>query len=298
MKTIGAIEVGGTKTVCAIVSPDGRLLSRTEFPTESPAGTFEKTVRFLEAESAQAGGLDGIGVGNFGPINIRRESAAYGTLGATPKSGWASSNVLAELRKHTRVPVNIDTDVNAALLGETTWGAGKNLDDVVYVTVGTGIGAGVLSGGRLLNGQNHPEIGHLFLPRMEDDREFAGTCPFHQGRCAEGLAAGPAIAARWSADGATLPASHPAWDLEARYLAVLCANLVLTVSPQRIILGGGVMHQQHLFPLIREHLMESLGGYVDLSQLSDSLDEFVVPPALGDDSGVLGASVIGAQACV
>ena len=292
MNPIGAIEVGGTKTVCAIVTRDGELLARTQFPTASPTATFNQAVDFLSAESAKLGELSGIGVANFGPINVCRSSPEYGTLGATPKPGWAGSSVLGELQSLTALPIDIDTDVNGALLGESAWGAARGLDNVVYVTVGTGIGAGVMVGGQLLQGASHPEIGHLLLPRMEDDRDFAGTCPYHQGRCAEGLAAGPAMAARWTSDAAALPPSHAAWDLEARYLAVLCANLVLTVSPQRIILGGGVMHQQQLFPLIRERLTEYLAGYVDLSVFSKTMQDFIVAPALGDDAGVLGASRI------
>lgn len=293
MNPIGAIEVGGTKTVCAIVTRDGELLARTQFPTASPTATFRQAIDFLIAESSGLGELRRIGVANFGPINVLKASEDYGTLGATPKPGWSGSSVLRELQSLTDLPVNIDTDVNGALLGEAAWGAARGLDNVIYMTVGTGIGAGILAGGRLLQGTSHPEIGHLFLPRMDDDRNFAGTCPYHEGRCAEGLAAGPAISARWSCDAAALPGDHVAWDLEARYLAVLCVNLVLTVSPQRIILGGGVMHQQQLFPLVREYLTEYLAGYVDLSSLSSSLEDFIVSPGLGDNAGVLGASLIG-----
>ena len=295
MNPIGAIEVGGTKTVCAIVTRDGQLLARTQFPTASPAATFRQAMDFLSAESAQHGKLSGIGIANFGPINVCEASIDYGTLGETPKPGWAGSSVLRELHSLTDLPIDIDTDVNGALLGEAAWGAARGLQNAVYVTVGTGIGAGMLVGGRLLQGTSHPEIGHLFLPRMDDDHNFAGTCPYHQGRCAEGLAAGPAISARWSRDAATLPEAHAAWDLEARYLAILCVNLVLTVAPERIILGGGVMHQQQLFPLIRERLVEYLAGYVDLPSGSLSMEDFIVSPGLGDDAGVLGASRIAAR---
>jgi len=201
-----------------------------------------------------------------------------------------------EIAKFFDVPIAIDTDVNCALIGELNWGAGRGLKDLVYITVGTGIGGGILSNGQLVKGQSHPDFGHMFIPTHHGDEGFAGVCPFHQSRCAEGLASGPAMAKRWGVKSVDLNDDHPAWALEAQYIAVLCMNVMLSTAPQKMILGGGVMQHVPLIEKIRGRLRPCLNGYIDLSDWSESLDDFIVPAALGGDSGVLGASAIAAAA--
>lgn len=292
MKIFGAIETGGTKTVCAIGSIDGELLAETQFPTRTPEQTFAKAAEFLHRESDGSGGLACIGVGTFGPVDINRGSGNYGRILNTPKPGWSNVDIVGELSRHFNTPVAVDTDVNCALLGEVRWGAGTGFEDVVYLTIGTGIGGGVLSGGHLITGHSHPEIGHMLIPIDDQDREFAGSCPVHGAHCAEGLASGQAVTLRWGVESRNLPATHRAWDLEARYLATLCLNLFLCVAPRRIILGGGVMHQQQLFARIRRHFHKLLNGYIDVSSWCESLDDLIVSIALNGNAGVLGACLI------
>lgn len=297
MKVLGAIELGGTKTVCALVTAEGQLLEKTQFPTLDPCQTFGKAIEFLRGQSKPGEPVRAVGVGSFGPIDRNPASKNYGQIGTTTKKGWSEANILQEIAGHIRVPVSIDTDVNCALLAEAKWGAGKNCDDVVYATIGTGIGAAFLSGGRLVNGQLHPEIGHMLIPAQVNDRDFGGSCPFHGSRCVEGQAAGPAITQRWGTDAERLSDSHPAWELEAKYLAVLCTNLFLAVAPQKIILGGGVMKRKHLFGLVRSEMRECLNGYINLDDWNKSLNDLIVPVALCGNAGVLGASIIAAGHC-
>ena len=294
MDVVGAIEAGGTKFVCGVVTPDGKLLARTQFPTTTPKENYAQAVGFLSAEAGRVGALRAIGVGHFGPLVVDRDSPDYGALLSTPKTDWSGVHVPAEIARHTGVPVAIDTDVNCAALAEAQWGAGKGRDALVYVTVGTGIGAGILCDGKLLYGVAHPEVGHMFLPVAPEDEGFEGSCPFHGAHCAEGLASGPAILKRWGTPGSELPRDHPAWAIEAYYLATLCLNLALISSPARIILGGGVMERAFLYPMVRERLATQLNAYAD--RLAGGVDEFVVSPGLGKDAGVLGAAAIAAEA--
>jgi fructokinase len=240
-------------------------------------------------------GIKAIGVGSFGPVDLQPESPHYGYITTTPKPGWQYANLAGPLREAFGVPVGFDTDVNAAALGEGRWGAAQGLDTFVYFTVGTGIGGGAMVNGKLLHGVLHPEMGHMILPREAQRDPFAGACPFH-GSCLEGLAAGPAIEKRWGVRGETLPADHPAWTLEAHYLALGVVNVISILSPQRVILGGGVMSQQQLFPLIRAEVQCLLSGYLKAPQISEKIDEYIVPPALGDRAGVLGAIALAQEA--
>ncbi len=276
----GAIEAGGTKFVCAIgTGPnDVRVLER--FPTTTPEETLGRVIDFFQRHPEPIAAL---GVGSFGPVDPNPSSPTYGYITTTPKPGWAHIDVAGTLHRALNVPVAFDTDVNAAALGEHRWGAGRGLHTFVYLTIGTGIGGGIIAGGRRHHGHQHPEIGHLLIPRLpEDDRP--GCCPFH-GDCLEGLASGPALQARWGRPAPELPPDHVAWEQEARYLAMGLVNLILTLSPQRLILGGGVMQQMHLFPRIRQYVVHYLNGYVSLP----NPDTFIVPPMLGDRAGVLGA---------
>ena len=292
MALYGAIEAGGTKFVCAIGTSARDLTAQARIPTTRPQETLGQCLAFFRSQPK----IDALGVGCFGPLELRRGAPHYGHVTTTPKLGWANTDIVGPLREALSVPIGFDTDVNAAVLGESRWGAAQNLDTAIYITIGTGIGGGALVGGRLAHGLVHPEMGHLLLPREPDDLAFAGQCSFHGGRCWEGLASGPALERRWGEPAETLPPEHPAWDLEARYIASALTSLVLVLSPERLILGGGVMQQSALFPLIRHHLTRSLAGYVQAAQLNQGLDEYVVPPLLGAQSGIAGALALAEHA--
>lgn len=283
-RLFGAIEAGGTKIVCAIADESGVLQAEARFPTEDPAATLAQVCAFLAQHRAH---LRAIGVACFGPLVLDRRSPHYGFIAATPKPGWSHVEVAGLLAREFACPVGFDTDVNAAALAEHRWGAGRGADSLLYLTIGTGIGGGVLIAGAPLHGLMHPEIGHIHPRRHPLDQGFAGVCPFH-GDCLEGLASGPAILARTGSELRHLDGTHLQWALEADYLGQLCAQMVLTVSPQRIVIGGGVMEQVRLFPLVRERLLHWLGGYIDRVEILEQVDRYVVPPALGARAGVLG----------
>ena len=287
-RLFGGVEGGGTKFVCVIGRGPDEILAEARIPTTSPEATLSQTVDFFRAESARRGSLAAVGVGSFGPVDLREGSATWGFITTTPKAGWAHTDVAGRLMKGLGVPVAFDTDVNAAAIGEARWGAAQGLDTFAYLTVGTGIGGGGLSGGQPMHGLVHPEIGHMLLPHDRSLDPFPGVCPFHAG-CLEGLASGPALLARWGQPAENLPEGHPAWPLEARYLALAVANLVCTLSPQRIVLGGGVMEQTQLFPLIRKEVVALLNGYIRAAEILDGIDTYLVPPGLGNRSGRLGA---------
>ena len=279
MTTYGGVEAGGTKWVCGIGSGPDDLHAVETFPTTTPAETLERTAEFF----AQNGGVSAVGVGSFGPIDLRA-----GRVTTTPKRGWANTEVVSVLHDALGVPVAFDTDVNAAALGEGRWGAAVGLDTFCYFTVGTGIGGGVMAGGRLVHGLIHPEVGHMLIPHDRARDPFPGSCPYH-GDCFEGLAAGSAIERRWGKPGEELGDRSEVWELEAEYLALGVVNVICVMSPQRVILGGGVMKQPSLLPLVRARTRELLAGYVGAPELSDGLDDYIVGPALGDRAGVLGA---------
>jgi len=281
----GAIEAGGTKFVCAVGTGPEDIHAVERIPATSPHETLGRCINFFRSQPK----IEALGIGCFGPIELDRRSPAYGHVTTTPKAGWQHTDVVGPLGEALGVSVGWDTDVNGAALGEARWGAARGLDTAVYVTIGTGIGGGALSGGRLAHGLVHPEMGHLLLPIEPDDLGFAGACPFHGARCWEGVASGPAIEKRWGRRAETLEADHPAWDMEARYIASGLATLVLVLSPQRLILGGGVMEAGHLFPMVRKHLQTALAGYVQAEALLSGIDDYVVPPALGTRAGIVGA---------
>lgn len=290
----GAIEAGGTKTVCAVGRDDGELLETARIATTDPHTTLSQAVAFLHAAQARHGALTAIGIASFGPLQLDPGDSRFGHVLQTPKAGWSGADLLAPFRAGFGLPVALDTDVNGAALAEWRWGAGQGLDSLVYVTVGTGIGGGVLIAGQPLHGLMHAELGHLRPQRHRDD-EFPGACPFHQ-NCFEGLASGTAIQARWRQSLQELAPDHPAWEIEADYLGQLCAQIALALSPRRIIMGGGVMQQQALFPPLRRRLRHWLGGYVEALASDAALERFVVPPALADRSGVLGALALAVAA--
>ncbi|MDI3257141.1 MAG: ROK family protein [Kyrpidia sp.] len=285
----GTVEAGGTKFVCGIGNEDGRILDQITVPTTVPEETLDAVFAYFRNKPIQS-----LGVGCFGPLDLDPRSPSYGSITGTPKIAWRYCNILAELRGRFPVPVALDTDVNAAVLAEARWGAGRGLHTCLYLTVGTGIGGGALVEGRILHGLMHPEMGHVIVRKQAGDL-FPGVCPTH-GDCLEGLASGPAIERRWGRRGADLPPDHRAWELEADYLAQGLVNYVYALSPQRIILGGGVMRQAQLFPLIRRRVLELLGGYIDRPEILADMDHYIAPPALGSLSGLCGGLVLAMKA--
>jgi fructokinase len=281
MVRCGGIEAGGTKFVCGVGTGAGDL-DLVELPTTTPEETIPGVAEFFAARQP----LDAIGIGSFGPIDPNPESPAFGWITSTPKTAWRNFDFAGAIRKALGVQVAFDTDVNAAALGEFRWGAAQGLDTFIYVTAGTGLGGGGMMNGRLLHGRTHPEMGHLRVPHDRQRDPFPGNCPYH-GDCLEGLAAAPAIEARWGQPGHLLPAGHPAWELEAEYLALGISSWIFTLSPQRIILGGGIMSREELLPLIRVKVAALLNGYVDAPE--------IVPPRLGARAGVLGAIALAQQ---
>ena len=284
---VGAVEAGGTKVLCAIGTGPEDVRAEVRVPTTTPAETLAAVVRFFRDAGAAQGAIAALGVGSFGPIDLRTGSPTFGFITSTPKPGWAQTDVAGELRRALGVPVGFDTDVNAAALGEWRWGAAQGLESVLYLTVGTGIGGGALVRGEPVHGLVHPEMGHLRVPHDQAADPFPGACPFHND-CLEGLASGPAMAARWGQAAETLAPDHPGWALEARYLALALHNYVCTLSPQRIVVGGGVAAAAPLLPLVRRELRGLLNGYIRAREVQDELDRYVVPPGLGGRSGVLG----------
>lgn len=284
----GAVEAGGTKFVCLIGSGPENIVAQERIETESPAITIPKVVDFFSRQLQEHGPLEGIGIGSFGPVDPEPSSPRFGYITTTPKPGWANTDLVGPLRETFQVPVAFDTDVNAAAVGEHRWGAAQGLKTFIYITIGTGIGGGGLVEGRLMHGLIHPEMGHLRLPRDPRVDPFEGTCPFHRD-CWEGLAAGPALEARWGKPAEELPQDHPAWDLEAEYVALALNNIICTLSPQRIVLGGGVMHQPWLLPAIRERVLELLAGYVQAREITAQIDQYIVAPGLGQKAGAYGA---------
>jgi fructokinase len=293
-RLFGAVEAGGTKFVCALANERGEILDQRRFPTADPSSTLAVMHGFLHAGAQAHGPLAAIGVACFGPVELDQRSVRYGHIGRTPKAGWSGTDVAGALAREFPCPIGFNTDVNAAALAEHRWGAARDVKNLVYLTIGTGIGGGVIVDGTLVHGLMHPEIGHIH-PRRHDLDSFGGVCPFH-GDCLEGLASGPAILARSGASLQQLDDSHPQWQIEADYLGQLCAQLILTVSPQRIVMGGGVMNQAALLPLLRARVLHWLGGYIDRSEVLNAMHRYVVAPELGENVGVLGALVLAMDA--
>ena len=289
MSCFGGIEAGGTKFNCIIGESPQKILAECKIETQEPEPTLEKIVEFFETQSSDLKiKIESIGLGTFGPLDLRPDSKNYGSITSSPKTSWQGINILKILGERLKLPVHLDTDVNAAAFGEWLWGAGKNLENLVYFTIGTGIGGGAIVEGKPIHGMLHPEMGHIFLKHDWRTDPFPGNCPYHQD-CFEGLASGPAIKARWRIDGEGLPDDHPAWSIETNYIAQALQAVILILSPSRIILGGGVMQRLHLFPIIRQELSILLNGYVQTNEILRGLDHYIVPPELGQKAGVLGA---------
>jgi fructokinase len=291
---LAGVELGGTKCICILGSGPERIRAQVELPTRAPQLTLAAIEAVLDGWRAQGWHFSALGLAAFGPLNLRRDSPRFGWMARTVKAGWSDTELLGRMARRYQIPTGLDTDVNAAARAEGRWGGAQGLADYVYVTVGTGIGAGVISNGLPVAGANHPEVGHIRIVRMPGDH-FAGVCPFH-GDCLEGLAAGPAIAARSHREPGALSPQDPTWEPIAHALAQLCQTLVLTTGPRRIFLGGGVMvGQPQLFALIRPRLQASLNGYIATEETAAGIDGFIVPSALGPRVGPLGALAVAAD---
>ena len=286
MRFYGALEGGGTKMVLAIVNEEGRIQEKISMPTRTPAETMPDMIDFFRRFS-----IEGLGIGCFGPLDLNPYSPAYGSITATPKLAWRNYPLVTEFQKALDIPVRLDTDVNGAALAEVLLGAAKGLESCLYVTVGTGIGGGLIVHEKPVHGLTHPEIGHMLVSPLPEDPLPGGICPYH-GHCLEGMASGPAIEKRWGISAKELPEDHPAWELESAYLAQLCANAMLSFSPEKIILGGGVMQQKFLFQKIRSKTIEILHGYVVHPVFDSGLRDYIVEPGLGTESGILGAYLL------
>jgi fructokinase len=285
---LGAIEAGGTKFVCAVAQAAGEILAETRIATTQPGTTLGAALDFFAAQAARFGDYAAFGIAAFGPLDLRQGSPAYGRLLETPKPGWSHTDLLAPFTRRFGCPAAIDTDVNAAALGEALHGAGRGCGTVAYVTVGTGIGGGVVIDGRTLKGALHPEMGHIRVPRHPHDLDFAGTCPFH-GDCLEGLASGTAIRSRYGAPLDGLPPQHEAFQVAGHYLGQLAVNVLLLLSPERLIFGGGVMRNPALLTEIHNVSAGLLRGYAGMGRSADALQGLIVTPGLGERSGITGA---------
>ena len=290
MSKIGALEAGGTKMVLAVYDENGQELERMTIPTETPEKTMPAMIDFFRTRE-----VDALGVGSFGPLDLDPASPTYGNITSTPKLAWKDYPLLKNLLDGRDIPAGIDTDVNAAIIAEVEMGAARGCESAVYVTVGTGIGGGVYVNGKTAHGLLHPEVGHMLLRPLPDDPIPHGVCPYHDG-CLEGLAAGPAIGARIGGDAKNLPDDHPAFEMEAHYLAQMCVNLIVTLSPQRIVLGGGVMQRDCILPMVRKETVRLLGGYVQSPMITEKIDEYIVAPELFPVSGLVGSYLIGKKA--
>lgn len=282
MKLFGALEAGGTKMVCAIGDENGNILERVSIPTGTPENTMPPMIDFFKDK-----GICALGIGCFGPVDLDKNSPTYGYITSTPKLAWTNYPIVAEFEKALGVPVGFDTDVNAAALGEATWGCTRDVENSIYITIGTGVGVGVIANGKPYHGMIHPEGGHILLSRHPQDPMVGSGCPFHE-NCMEGLAAGPSLEKRWGVKGAELAGRPEVWEMEAWYIAQAITNYIMILSPQRIICGGGVMHQSVLLPLIRKNVAEMVNGYIKGKGMDD-LDNYIVGVSLNDNQGAMGA---------
>ena len=279
---LGGIEAGGTKMVLAIGDENGNIFEKCTIPTDTPDVSVPKMIDFFRGK-----GIEALGIGCFGPVDLHKDSPTYGYITTTPKPGWSFFDFAGAFREALGVPVGFDLDVNAAVLGEVTWGAAKDASVAIYITIGTGVGVGVSIDGKLLHGLIHPEAGHIILTRHPED-PYKGHCPFH-GNCLEGMAAGPAVEERWGKKGVELQDNPKVWEIESYYIAQAITNYIFCYSPEKVILWGGVMHQEQMFPLIRQQVKEMIAGYLNTPLVGDKIDEYIVAPGLGDEPGIKGA---------
>ena len=283
---LGALDVSGTRVVCAIGNERGTIWQRKVFPTRMPEETVADIMDFFQDQR-----IDALGIGSFGPLNLDPKSCDYGTITTTPKPGWENYPLRRVMMEALDVPVGIDTNVDAAALAESCLGAGNGVNALVYYSIGTGIGGGVMVTGRLLHGLVHPEMGHMLMRPDPRDPAPKGFCPYHDG-CLEGLASAVALEKRWGIAPDELPADHIGWDIEAEYLGQMCVNTILMLSPERIVLGGGVMRHRSLYERIRQLTVGKLNGYVAHRAVMEDIGRYIVPPTLGDDAVVCGGLLL------
>jgi len=284
MRKIGALEAGGTKMVMAVLDESGKVLERTSIPTRTPEETMPEIIDWFREKE-----VDSVGVASFGPVDLRKDSPTYGHILETPKLPWRYFDIFGTLQRALQVPMALDTDVNASAIGEHTWGAAKDVSSCVYITVGTGIGTGIIIDGKPLHGALHSEGGHILLRKIPGD-DFSGICPNH-GDCFEGLCSGPALEARYGVPAYELVDRPEVWELESTYIAQAIADYLCVLAPEKIILGGGVMKQTQLFPMIRKKVTEILNHYLQLPGLRD-IDHYIVAPELVDDQGIMGCAAM------
>ena len=284
----GGIELGGTKMVLAVSDDDGTLFDRVSIPTTTPEETLSRLHDYFSDKKILS-----LGIASFGPVDLNKNSETYGYITSTPKVLWQNTDVLGYF-KDLNVPLGFDTDVNGACLGEVKYGAGKGLSNVIYGTIGTGVGFGIYLNNQLLHGLLHPETGHMLLRKHEIDKDFHGPCPFHD-NCLETLASGPSIEKRWHKSARELYDDKQVWDLEAYYISEALVNCILCYSPERIILGGGVMHNEELVKLIRIKVLEKLNNYIKKEEITEHIDEYIVLPGLNDNAGIVGAIELGKE---
>lgn len=278
---LGAIEAGGTKFVCAVGDSDYNVIDLIELPTTTPEETMDQVKHFFKEYDVSA-----MGIGSFGPAEIRPHSPNYGCITTTPKTKWKNFNMLDSLKNSIDVPMVFHTDVTMAALGETKFGAAQGVSNCIYITIGTGIGAGAIVNGQFLEGMSHPEMGHILVKRHPEDL-FEGVCPYHHD-CLEGMASGPAIEKRWGKRGDLLAGDEAVWELEGYYIAQALINYILTLSPEKIILGGGVLKQRQLLPIIYKHVLHLNKGYVAFDQLEDRISDYIVTPGIEGLSAIKG----------
>jgi fructokinase len=281
----GGIEAGGTKFNCIVAYGPSHIVADARIPTTTPRETLDQVIAFFQSVRMP---LAAIGIGSFGPVDPDPASPTFGYITSTPKLIWQNTDFAGAIRRALHIPIAFDTDVNVAAYGEYVWGAAQGLKTFVYFTIGTGIGGGGMVEGKFMHGLIHPEMGHIRLPHDRQRDPYSGQCPFHDD-CFEGLACGPALRDRWQTDPSMLPPGHEAWKLEAHYIALAMVNVICTLSPQRIILGGGVMDQTFLFPMIRREVQQLLNGYIVSDAILKHMDAYIVPPALGNQAGMMGA---------
>lgn len=295
MRYIGAIEAGGTKMVAGIGTEDGKLLDRISIPTTDPETTFGALIGYFDKAKDSGTPIAAIGIGSFGPVDLNKNSKTYGFITSTPKPGWANTDFAGYFESKLGVPVGFDTDVNGAVLGEVTYGTSQEATCAIYITIGTGVGVGVYYEGKLIHGMMHPEAGHILLMKHPKDN-FEGSCPFH-GNCFEGLAAGPSIQKRWGKPGVELADNKLVWEIESFYIAQAIADYICVYSPDKIILWGGVMHQEQMFSMVRKQVKEILNGYISTDVIMNTdLSDYIIPPSLGENPGILGALKLGIDA--
>lgn len=277
---LGALEAGGTKMVCAVGDETGKIYEQISIPTRTPDVTIPELIDYFQERDVEA-----LGIACFGPVELDRKTPNYGFITTSTKLPWINFDMVGSFQRALGCPIGFDTDVNGSVLGEVTFGQAKGKSCVMYITIGTGVGAGIYIEGKLLHGMLHPEAGHVLIEKRSGDK-YEGKCPYHK-NCLEGMAAGPAIEERWGKKAVELADRREVWDLEADYIAQALTGYILTLSPEMIILGGGVMHQEQLFPMIREKVLKKLGGYLQSEELKD-MEHYIVPASLHDDQGIMG----------